>query len=117
MTEDSGWLELTPSQTNGVNNYSGTIYYRKHGLLLIISGYDIKLSNQIAANDYRELGRLPSGSRPSKELVASCHLNTIDVDTKIVPLRVATSGYIYIYSNNQICPANKSIRFSVMGFL
>lgn len=107
---DSGWKSLTNASV-----YSGTIYYRKVGSVIHIFGGAINLASNLSANSYITLGTLPSGYRPSKDIILSAFINTNLVNNKPIALRIITQGDIYLYSNNEAIATNYNIYLGGTG--
>jgi len=116
---DSGWLELTPDQQSGTDVYTGSIYYRKIGNILEVTGYNFTLTNQLSASSYLQLGRLPSGYRPAenKEIYGAGMTPSGTQNIRLYAIRISKDGGVLINSNAEAIPTSISLRFSAIGFL
>lgn len=110
---DSGWQSYTDS-----NVFTGTIYYRKVGAFFMIGGQTIKLANALTAGNSLLLMTLSSAYRPAKEIMPSCFINTGLVQNRVAPMRLTTSGGLYLYANKTDDIATTySLYFSGFGFM
>lgn len=104
---DSGWLEYANSSV-----FTGNFYYRKVGIFLFITAINIKLATKLTANSYVQLGTLPSGYHPMRDITPACFANTSVITPKTIGCRIVGDGRIFIYANNAAIDTSYSIYFS-----
>ena len=110
---DSGWQSYTNSDV-----FTGTIYYRKVGVLFEIQAQRITVANAVNAGAYVSLMTLPSAYRPAKEIMPNCFMNTGAVNNRIVSMRLTTGGDLYLYANKtDDIQTTYSLYFSGFGFM
>lgn len=110
---DSGWKSYTDSDV-----FTGTIYYRKVGVLFMIQAQQISVVNEISAGGYAKLMTVPSAYRPAKEIMPNCFMNTGVVNNRIVSMRLTTGGELYLYANKtDAITSSYYLYFSGFGFM
>ena len=85
-----------------VATYGGTIYYRKYGKVVEVTGTGIGSTTSIAQGNEPTLVTLPSGFRPKRELNPVGYSRNSFSNSRMLGYTIGTNGNIKVYAYEEI---------------